>query len=279
MSPDSTHEHDDFDNSSPSHPVPNLNQTTYIGVPEFPGAPWAYRQAHALGTHLVLPSWGLGDVAISLVGAMGLGLAVALAMISRHIDIENGWGLIASFVTPWILLAGWPVYCTIKKGNGPRIDLGLNSKRAHLRLGLLAGVASLVIGGITATLTQHFTGPLSSNAGNAATNQHGIVLVVFCLFALFGAPIVEELAFRGLLFGALSKAHLNQWLVLLISSALFSLYHFEPKRLAILFAIGLVVGEVRRRTGSTTAAMVTHFVNNAPGVLALLFAPVIHHFH
>jgi len=148
-----------------------------------------------------------------------------------------------------------------------------------LRLGALAGLASLLIAALSAGITKHFTGPISSTAGTAAEGQHGIVLVVFCLLALFGAPVVEEIAFRGLLFSALTKAHLNQWVALVITSGVFALYHFEPKRFAILFAIGLVVGEVRRRTGSTTAAMVTHFINNAPGVLALLFAPIFHSIH
>jgi membrane protease YdiL (CAAX protease family) len=88
--------------------------------------------------------------------------------------------------------------------------------------------------------------------------------------ALFGAPIVEEIAFRGLLYGALAKAHINEHLVVVITAIVFALFHFEPKRFVILFAIGMILGEVRRRTGSTSAAMVTHVVNNAPAAIFIL---------
>jgi membrane protease YdiL (CAAX protease family) len=88
--------------------------------------------------------------------------------------------------------------------------------------------------------------------------------------AMFGAPIVEEIAFRGLLYGALAKAQVNEHLVVAITALVFALFHFEPKRFIILFAIGLILGEVRRRTGSTSAAIVAHIVNNTPAALYIL---------
>jgi len=87
---------------------------------------------------------------------------------------------------------------------------------------------------------------------------------------MFGAPIVEEIAFRGMLYGALAKAHINEHLVVLITALVFALFHFEPKRFLILFVIGIILGEVRRRTGSTSAAIVAHVVNNAPAAIFTL---------
>jgi membrane protease YdiL (CAAX protease family) len=37
----------------------------------------------------------------------------------------------------------------------------------------------------------------------------------------------------------------------------------------------LLFGELRRRTGSTSAAIVAHIINNTPGALVILFSPVI----
>jgi membrane protease YdiL (CAAX protease family) len=240
------------------------------GASGFPGAPWAYRRAISRGEELRIPTWGMGDAVISLVGAIGLSLVVSLALMSQNIDPENGWGLIIAFSAPWLAMAGWPIIATSIKGNGPKIDLGLIAPRTHLRLGFVAGLVSLAIASLVAIIVTQFTGPLSSTAGDIGVNQSGIVLVIFVLMAMFGAPIVEEIAFRGLLFGALLKAHVNEHLVVVITALVFALFHFEPKRFFILFAIGMILGEVRRRTGSTSAAIVAHAVNNIPAALFIL---------
>jgi membrane protease YdiL (CAAX protease family) len=240
------------------------------GASGFPGAPWAFRRAIARGEELKIPTWGMGDALISLVGAIGLSLIVSLALMSQNIDPENGWGLIIAFSAPWLMLAGWPIVATIMKGNGPKLDLGLIAPRTHLRLGFVSGLISLAVASLMAVIVTQFTGPLSSTAGDIGLKQSGLVLVIFVLLAMFGAPIVEEIAFRGLLYGALAKAHINEHLVVVITALVFALFHFEPKRFIILFAIGMILGEVRRRTGSTSAAIVAHIVNNTPAALFIL---------
>jgi membrane protease YdiL (CAAX protease family) len=139
-----------------------------------------------------------------------------------------------------------------------------------LRLGFVAGLASLAVASLVALVVTRFTGPISSTAGDIGVNQSGIVLVIFVLMAMFGAPIAEEIAFRGILFGALAKAHVNEHLVVVITALVFALFHFEPKRFVILFVIGMILGEVRRRTGSTSAAIIAHIVNNTPAALFIL---------
>ena len=240
------------------------------GASGFPGAPWAFRRALARGEELKIPTWGMGDAVISLVGAIGLSLVVSLGLMTQNIDPENGWGLLIAFSAPWLAMAGWPLIATSIKGNGPKIDLGLIAPRTHLRLEFVAGLISLLVASVAAWIVTQFTGPLSSTAGDVGLNQTGIVLVIFVLMAMFGAPIVEELAFRGLLYGALAKAHVNEHLVVAITALVFALFHFEPKRFIILFTIGLILGEVRRRTGSTRAAIVAHIVNNTPAALYIL---------
>ena len=240
------------------------------GASGFPGAPWAFRRSVARGEELKIPTWGMGDAIISLVGAIGLSLVISLALMSQNIDPENGWGLIIAFSAPWLMMAGWPIIATTNKGNGPKIDLGLISPRTHLRLGFAAGLASLAVASVVAWIVTRFTGPISSTAGDVGANQTGFVLVLFVLMAMFGAPIVEEIGFRGMLYGALAKAHVNEHLVVAITALVFALFHFEPKRFIILFAIGMILGEVRRRTGSTSAAIVAHIVNNTPAALYIL---------
>jgi uncharacterized protein len=236
----------------------------------YPGATWAFYQARNSGDELRTPGWGMGDVLVSLLGTLILAALVRLGLSKNHIDPEHGWGLIIAFTTPWICLAGWPCVAAVRKGNGFVIDFGLLRYRPHLRLGVLAGLASLALASVAAFFTQLAFGPISSSAGDAGKQQHGAVLVTFALLALIGAPIVEEIAFRGMLFGALVKSQFTPLVASLMSAGVFALFHFEPKRFLVLFVVGAVLGEARRRSGSTLASIVAHMVNNAPAVVSLL---------
>ena len=248
----------------------------YQAVPEiaqplgYPGATWAFYQARTSGVRLRIPAWGMGDVLISLLGTLTFAAIVQLVLAASHVDPEHGWGLIVAFASPWIFLAGWPYVTAALKGNGAAIDFGLVIHRPHIRLGVIAGLASLVFASCAAWLTVQVVGPISSSAGNLASQQHGIVLVLFALSALIGAPLVEEIAFRGMLFGALAKSQFTPLMASLISAGVFAVFHFEPKRLLVLFVVGAVLGEARRRSGSTLASVVAHMVNNAPAVASLL---------
>jgi len=245
----------------------------------YPGATWAFYQARTSGNRLRIPGWGMGDVLISLLGTLTVATVVSLGLSKSHIDPEHGWGLIVAFASPWICLAGWPCVAAAIKGNGAVIDFGLTMHRPHIRLGVLAGLASLALASLAAFMTVHVVGPISSSAGDLAHEQHGIVLVLFALFALVGAPIVEEIAFRGMLFGALTKSSFTPLVASLVSAGVFALFHFEPKRFFVLFVIGAVLGEARRRSGSTLTSVVAHMINNAPAAISLLGVQIAYFGH
>jgi membrane protease YdiL (CAAX protease family) len=240
------------------------------GAPDYPGAPWAFRRAVTQGKNLITPWWGLGDVLITLGLTSVIALAVSIILVSSKIDPTNGWGLIVATSIPWIGLAGWPIYAAWRKGNGLRLDFGFLATRAQIRMGLFGGLVAVTVGLVLAKLSENFFGDISSTAGDLALDQNGLVLLVFALMIMFGAPVVEEIAFRGLLFSALVKARISAVAAVFISAAVFAMFHFEPSRILILFAIGLVLGEIRRRTGSTLASVATHFMVNAPATIAIL---------
>jgi membrane protease YdiL (CAAX protease family) len=201
---------------------------------------------------------------------MLIALVTSITLVKLHIDPANGWGLIAATGAPWMGLFGWPVYAAWRKGNGFRLDFGFQATKSQIRLGLLGGLVAVTVGILLAKISENLFGDVSSAAGDLALEQSGAVLVVFSLMIMFGAPVVEELAFRGLLFSSLVKAKINGVVAVGISAIVFALFHFEPKRFIILLAIGLVLGEIRRRTGSSLASAATHFMVNAPATVAIL---------
>jgi membrane protease YdiL (CAAX protease family) len=111
-----------------------------------------------------------------------------------------------------------------------------------------------------------------------------------------GTVVLEELAFRSVLWGMLSR-HQRPWQVLVTTSVLFGFWHVLPALhvgstnrgvsdtvgglgdaavvagvVALTTVGGLVFGELRRRSGSVLASAGAHWATNALGVLFGLLA-------
>ena len=239
--------------------------------PEYPGAPVTVAQALAAGIELRAPRWGLWDAVIAIVASMALALGVAAVGILTSAPLVVT--VLLGITLPWIGLMGWPVIATRWRGNGPRIDLGFAMTWSDVRWGVGVGAIGLTLAAAMAWITLSLVGDFTSAAGEIAAQLSGeseFGLWVFALAVMVGAPIVEETAFRGLLFAALRKRGIGAWATIVITGVAFALFHFEPVRFLILLPIGVLYGWLRMRTGSLGAPIVAHMVNNAPAAVALL---------
>ncbi len=85
------------------------------------------------------------------------------------------------------------------------------------------------------------------------------------------APLAEELFFRGALFTALSR-HSPAFVAIWTSSIAFVLAHQEPRMWAPLLVVALVLGELRRLSGSLWAGFALHAAFNATTLLSVFAA-------
>lgn len=220
--------------------------------------------------------WGLGDVAITFGLTILLGLVgtVVVGFLFPSTPDGKAWGSVVLLTLPWLGLAGWPLFATASRGNGPVADLRLRVTWRQAGVGVGGGVVAYLAAWGIAVLTEKISGQtLSSAVGNVAqetTSASRAALTVLALCAAVGAPIVEEIAFRGLFYGGLERRSIPALSAVVGTGAAFALFHFEPLRFALLLAIGLILGTVRARTGSTGASILTHMTVNLPGALALL---------
>jgi uncharacterized protein len=239
---------------------------------DYPGCPATVTQAVAEGRTLRAPRWGLWDVVWAGIAAVVIGLVVGSILFL--LDAPVGIQILVGTTAPWLAFAGWPLVVTKWRGNGPRIDLGLRLTWPDTGWGVLGGATGLMLAAIAALITRLFVPDLSSTAAQAANDlEQGssrLSLTIFALIVMVGAPIAEELFFRGLFFAALRKRGVNTVLTIVITAAVFAGFHFEPTRFFVLLPTGLVLGWVRWKTGSTGASMVAHGLVNAPGALLLL---------
>ncbi len=97
---------------------------------------------------------------------------------------------------------------------------------------------------------------------------HGPMALLVGLALLAGlAPLVEELVFRGLLYGWLA----GRWgagMAVIGSSIAFAAAHVEPAHVILVLPLGLMFGWLRWRSGSLWPSLVAHMANNGLAVLA-----------
>ena len=85
-----------------------------------------------------------------------------------------------------------------------------------------------------------------------------LCVVLICI----GAPLTEELVFRGAIQGHLMKWIKNPWVSIVLASILFGLAHGNLPQFIAGFIMGMVCGWLFYRTGSIWPGIALHFFNN-----------------
>jgi membrane protease YdiL (CAAX protease family) len=96
------------------------------------------------------------------------------------------------------------------------------------------------------------------------------VLIPTLLVLAVLAPVVEELVFRGLLYGWVA----GRWGPLpafVVSSLAFAAAHAEPAHIVLVLPLGFWFGWLRWRTNSLWPTLITHMINNAFAVLGAAY--------
>lgn len=110
------------------------------------------------------------------------------------------------------------------------------------------------------------TDKIEERARATYESAQGGGLVLLVLVVVVGAPLVEELVYRGLLQGAFTR-RLNDWIGLVVVAAWFAVIHFQPVEIPGLAMVGLVLGLCAIRTGRLGLSVVTHMAFNATGLV------------
>lgn len=223
--------------------------------------------------------WGLGDAALGFVlglvgGAVASGVVLALSGADDIEDLSLGWLAVAQ-VGLWFGLLGVPLAAAKLKGNGPVSDYGLRIVGRDVPLGLVVGfVSQWAILWIVYLPIQLLTDVSSSDISepaqeitDKASSPLGVVLLI--LIVGIGAPIVEEIFFRGLVLRALAR-RVSEPLAIGGAALAFALTHFQALQLPALFLFGIVLGVVTQRYGRLGPAIVAHMVFNLTAVVSLL---------
>jgi len=216
--------------------------------------------------------WGLGEAIAGYLGAFVLLNLVAGIWYGATGQEEPTLGsIVATLVALWAGLVGAAVLTSRLKGSGSlRKDYGLRVERRDILPGLAAGVACQFL---LTLLYVPFTWlnpdlDVSGEAKRLIDPVQGPGLALLGVFLVVGAPLVEELFFRGMLQRALGRRFGPVWAVA-VSSLIFGLTHYQPVQLLGLVAFGVVLGTMALRTGRLGLGIVTHGAFNATTVILL----------
>ncbi|MGH9056575.1 MAG: lysostaphin resistance A-like protein [Acidimicrobiales bacterium] len=177
----------------------------------------------------------------------------------------------------WIGLAGAVIWASRRSGTGDLgRDFGLRLGRWwDLPLGAAIGLACqyllvpllyLPFEQVDRSLAHQLSQPARTDT--AAAHGVGMVVVLLLILAV-GAPIVEELFFRGLLLRSL-LGRTPVPVAIVGSAVLFALAHFELVQFAGLAVFGIVLALLAWRTRRLGPGMAAHAAFNAVAVLSVV---------
>ena len=241
----------------------------WVFIPAFQGADAAPRD---LGSHrLAFGAWLTGIVLNALI-------TLPLAPFLR-IDqgLTTGTFVIAALSTDIPMLIIVYVRLIMPRALTWR-DLGLRPLPLDyvIRMGLATGLAGLVVTDIVGTLlSQVGLRPNQLEQFEFVLSEGPLSFALLLVAAAVIAPFVEELFFRGFLFGVYRQKQ-PLWLAYLVSSLLFTILHLEPNRMNVpqmaglsigILMLALILAWVYEHTGSLFPGMLAHAANNATGLI------------
>ena len=228
------------------------------------------------------PRWGLGDFLVGVFGGYALASLIAAIWYAVSGDEELSLaGQAASQIGLWTGMVGAAVVASHRKGAGTLAeDFGFRGKWTDIGLGLVVALAVqlLVLPAIAYLLRPLLGEPeVSGPVQDLLDKSQGLAFAGLILSVAVGAPIVEELFFRGLLLRSLQR-RVPDWAAVIVSAVAFGIAHGSalPVDAVLLVMIsltvfGAILAILAIRTGRLGPSIVTHSVFNLFTLLYLTF--------
>ena len=218
--------------------------------------------------------WGIRHVVYGLLlGQVSTILAiVAIGLIDPDIDLEDPSLEITAILQSalWIGTLGIPLWLYYSKGISWR-QFGWRFKRSDIFKGLLIGLGTQIAAGLLyLPLYVIFDDiDVSEPAKELVDKATGLGVFLLFLVVVVGAPVVEEIFYRGLTLKAFEKK-MGGRLALVASSLLFAVAHLQFVQFPALFLFGFVAAYLARKYDRLGRAVWAHVGFNATTVIALL---------
>ena len=217
------------------------------------------------GVRHVIYGWLLGQVAVILV-------VIAINAFDSGIDLDDPSLEITAILQAalWVGTLGIPMWLYLVKGVSWK-EFGWEFQKNDILPGLLIGLGTQIAAGLLyLPLVLIFDGiDVSEPARELVDKATGFGVFLLFLVVAIGAPLVEELFYRGLTLKAFEKKMSNR-LALVLSSLVFAIAHLQLIQFPALFLFGFVAGYLARKYDRLGRAVWAHVGFNTTTVVALL---------
>ena len=153
-----------------------------------------------------------------------------------------------------------------------RSTIGATFLRRDVVVGIPLGIASqlVLVNAVNWPLSRLFPesfsfDEVSKRATDLVDEARGGWIILLGLVVIVGAPIVEEIVYRGVVQPGL-VASWGRLAGILVTAALFAAIHMQPVEFPGLFVFALVLGWARHSTGTIGTSIVTHMAFNTTGL-------------
>ncbi len=216
----------------------------------------------------------LFDVAAIFFAAMVtavLGYSVGTAIGGAGSYAETCAGLIGLWCG---LIPGSLLILRVRETGSLRHDIGLRFSFPKDLKGILYGLGSqFILLPVLYVVVQwlasrDLTKDLEAPAKDLTENAHGPGFFFLAVLLIVGAPVVEEIFYRGMLLKSL-KRYVSVWPALVLNGLIFGIVHFDLVTLPGLAVFGLLLAWLAHRAGRLGPAILAHATFNAATVIAL----------
>ena len=195
-------------------------------------------------------------------------LAVSFAVVDLTLTETPLW--VSSVLEVGLLLLPCAAVLLFSRSRLPLAPISATRLLFVTGMGVTGYGFTLTLNSSWALLWTFILGTDTTEAAQHTAEQMQSAPLWFLILVIAVTPaICEELFFRGLLLKSYAAAPAA---ALCMSSALFSLLHYDVLRLFPTFYLGMFFGWVVMRTGNLTAGMILHFLNNTFSVVAMKFS-------
>jgi membrane protease YdiL (CAAX protease family) len=220
--------------------------------------------------------WGLAGVAFFVVFAQ-----VVAAVLADHLRVSPAVAIAAFYLPAYGGIAATCVLVSRRFGSGSLVaDYGWRVRGTDVWRALLVWVCGGIAAAI-ASLPWLHDDPTQRVGRSLRHGYHhlgAVAVIEFAFVAIVLAPLIEELAFRGLLLRAFSQRVAVPWAIA-IQAALFGAYHFTPglgranqPGVVVRAAIGVVLGTAAARWKRLGPTTIGHMIFNTLFVISVVAA-------
>lgn len=201
----------------------------------------------------------VGSAVGQAMGQQALGESIQVLDVLGELTIE--WQLVLQ-VPLWLALVGAVVYASRRKGTSLREDFGLAIVPRDVPWGLGIGVACqlllvpLVYLPISLIMDDQDVSEPARELVDTAVGPLGVLMLL--VIVGLGAPIAEELFYRGLAQRALLRRLGRPVWAVGIASLFFAFAHLQTLQFPALIAVGVVFGTLALRTGRLGMSIMAH---------------------